>query len=99
MSILEAEELSFPELTEYCNIHIEKELNQKKWEAKLCINNAVISMSILSGKKINIDDFFPGLFDDKVIMNQADKIDRDALDKQFILSRIGIDKRGGQNNG
>lgn len=100
MSLNEAWELSFPELVSFCNVHIEKELNQKRWEAKLCINNALISMSILSGKKLNINDFFPGLFDNAPEINaQADNIDRDSLDKKFILSRFGIDKRGDKNNG
>lgn len=92
----DADDLSFPELLKYIRVHQNKELENRRWEAKVAINNSIISMSLLSGKKPDFEELFPGLFEQQQII-QEDNTNTDY--KAFIIGKFGIDKRGGENNG
>ena len=92
----DADDLSFPELVTYIRVHQDKELENRRWEAKVAINNSIISMSLLYGKKPDFNELFPGLFEQQQIIQEDNK---NTDYKAFIISRFGIDKRGGDNNG
>jgi hypothetical protein len=88
--------LSFPELLTFIRVRQEKELENRRWEAKVAINNSIISMSLLSGKKPDFEELFPGLFEKQQFIQEDNK---NTDYKDFIINTFGIDKRGGDNNG
>lgn len=74
----------------------EKDKYTMQVNATLAQVTAELTVAYLSGKRIGVRELMPSLFDDKSGIIQ----DRDwHAEKRLILRRLGIDKRGGSDNG
>lgn len=88
--------MTLPELLLFVREKEKRDKDMMRWQAQLTIKNSLLTVSLLGGKNIDPYELFPGVFPPP---DQKSFAMSDEGTKNFVLSRLGIDKRGGDKNG